>query len=59
MTLQQAAALRYMNALLRETPQASYTNLAEHAAQELDHDEWLDNPEHWIWDMALSIGDPT
>lgn len=24
-----------------------------HEFDEKDHDEWLDDPDHWIWDMAI------
>lgn len=46
-------AMRYH---LQDDPLASYTVLAENAAILLDHDEWLDNPDHWIWDIALQEG---
>jgi hypothetical protein len=39
-------------------PDASATALAESAAITLGHDEWLDDPDHWIWDLALEIGEP-
>lgn len=29
------------------------TQLAEDCANALDHHEWLDDFEHWIWDIAL------
>jgi hypothetical protein len=57
--LQKQVANQIMTDRLSDNPRATYTELAESAAVYLDHDEWLDNPEHWIWDMALSIGDPT
>ena len=31
------------------------TTLAEIAAQELGHDEWLDDETHWIWDVAMDV----
>lgn len=52
------AARRAMFNHLACDPDASATALAESAAITLGHDEWLDDPEHWIWDLALSIGDP-
>ena len=32
----------------------NYTALAEIAAWEFDHDEWLDDPDHGVWEWALS-----
>ena len=32
------------------------TRLAENAAWEFDHDEWLDDETHWVWDLAVDIG---
>ena len=29
------------------------TALSEAAACDCDHDEWLDDETHWIWDFAL------
>lgn len=31
------------------------TNLAEAAAIEFDCDEFLDDPNHWIWDLASEV----
>ena len=53
-----AAARRAMFNHLACDPHASATALAESAAITLGHDEWLDDPDHWIWDLALEIGDP-
>jgi hypothetical protein len=39
-------------------PDATATTLAESAANTLGHDEWLDDETHWIWDLALEIGEP-
>lgn len=30
------------------------TNLAEWAADEFDHHEWCDDPDHWVWELALN-----
>jgi hypothetical protein len=38
-------------------PDASATTLAESAAIVLGHDEWLDDPDHWIWDLAIETLD--
>ena len=29
------------------------TQLAENAAHEFNHDEWLDDESHWVWEVAL------
>ena len=34
-----------------------YTKIAEDCAIAMDHDEWLDDETHWIWDLALDILD--
>lgn len=33
------------------------TGLAERVAHELDHDEWLDDETHWIWEIAMEALD--
>jgi hypothetical protein len=33
------------------------TKLAENAASYLDHDEWLDDETHWIWDVAVDMAE--
>ena len=33
------------------------TLLAESIAHAYDHDEWLDNPEHDVWDISLDLPD--
>lgn len=47
-------ARREMQWHLLDSPNANLTELAEAAAIALNHDEWLDNPEHWIWDLAIT-----
>lgn len=37
--------------------EVNYTRLAEEAAHYFDHDEWLDDETHWIWDLALQEGE--
>ena len=32
--------------------QFTSTKLAEEVAIALDHPEWLEDPEHWIWELA-------
>lgn len=31
------------------------TELAETTAGALDRDDWLDDPDHWIWDLAVDV----
>ena len=52
-----AAARRAIVNHLACDPDATATILAESAAITLGHDEWLDDPDHWVWDLALEIGD--
>lgn len=33
------------------------TRLAEETAQLMEHDEWLDDPDHIIWDCAIEVSD--
>ena len=42
-------------ALISEAGDFCATHLAEMTAIELNHDEWLDDPDHWIWEVALEI----
>lgn len=66
----QAAVLRWMRSELRDdlgdndgyyvdqaTGEANLTRLAEAAAEAHDHDEWLDDPDHWVWDMAIEAAE--
>lgn len=41
----------------RTTGLANLTELAEAAAHELDHDEWLDDETHEVWDLAIEVAD--
>lgn len=36
-----------------ERGEVNCTRLAEEAAHYFDHDEWLDDETHWVWDLAL------
>jgi hypothetical protein len=38
---------------LGENDEANATQIAENVAHEMDHDEWLDDETHWIWDVAM------
>lgn len=33
------------------------TKLAENAAWEFDHDEWLDDQDHWVWELSVDVMD--
>lgn len=35
----------------------NYTRLAENAAWHFNRDQWLDDMDHWIWDLAVDVGD--
>lgn len=51
-------ARRIWNWMLRNAERYdNATNLAEAAAHEADgdHDDWLDDDTHWIWDLAAEI----
>ena len=37
------------------TGEVDHTSLAEAAAQRVGHDEWLDDPDHPIWDWAVDL----
>lgn len=38
---------------LHHTYYTGPTKLAEAAADDFGYDEWLDNFDHWVWDLAL------
>ncbi len=38
---------------LGDGDEANATQIAENIAHEMDHDEWLDDHTHWIWDVAM------
>jgi len=47
----------YSHPDLWEGGEVNYTRLAENAAWHFDHDEWLDDETHWVWDVALEAGE--
>lgn len=51
----QRFALFIMQGHVQRIPEATCTELAEATAIYLDHEDWLDDPEHWIWDMAFQL----
>lgn len=38
---------------LQKDSELSCTNLAEAAAVRFEHQEWINDPLHWVWDLAL------
>lgn len=59
-----SALTQWMRSLLREkecvdprTNIANTTELADRAAHHADHNEWLDDPDHWIWDASLAAAE--
>lgn len=49
-------ARQWMEDYTHEVTKPLYaTQLAEACANALKQDEWLDDPEHWIWDIALEF----
>lgn len=55
-----ARVRRYMAAVVdecREGGEVNLTLLAEAAADEFDRDKWLDDPDHWVWDLAIEVKD--
>jgi len=38
-----------------QADEANPTGLAELIAHELDHDEWLDDETHWVWEVAMDV----
>ena len=62
LTRRTEAAHRYraktaMQVLLADKPDLNATCLAEHAADVLDRSDWLDDPEHWVWDLAADVAE--
>ena len=48
-----ALAAQYMDHIcLNELPNTA-TELAESAAIDMHNDQWLDDSNHWIWELAL------
>jgi len=39
----------------RRSGEINATLLAENAAHAFDHDEWLDDETHYVWELALEI----
>jgi hypothetical protein len=50
-------AQRIMEYHLQDNCKATPTELAENAAIHLDHDEWLDDSDHWIWELAIEVSE--
>jgi hypothetical protein len=41
----------------KECEPGDYTELAELAAHDLAHDEWLNDETHRVWDLAIEVSD--
>lgn len=59
MVAQEHLLYREAEEIMRNLPYLpeNCTQLAEEAAHRCKHPEWLDDPDHWIWDMALEEGE--
>lgn len=42
---------------VREDGEVIATRVAENIAWESDHDEWLDDDTHEVWDVALKVAE--
>jgi hypothetical protein len=40
-----------------DTNEVNRTQLAENTAHALNHDEWLDDSDHILWDFAIDIAE--
>lgn len=40
-----------------DTNEVNCTQLAENTAHELNHDEWLDDSDHILWDFAVDVAE--
>lgn len=45
----------HMQVLLAEDPSMNSTQLAESTAWDFNHDEWLDDETHEVWDIAFDV----
>lgn len=41
----------------KKTNEADATGLAEGAADEFASDKWLDDPDHWVWEIAAEVAE--
>lgn len=48
------AVSRDMDQLVRENPGLTATEIAETVAWDRACSDWLDDPDHWVWDLALT-----
>ena len=53
------AVLRWMKSVAEDyvdgCGEIDCTSLAENAADEFHADFWLDDPNHWVWDLAVDV----
>jgi hypothetical protein len=40
-----------------DTREVNRTQLAENTAHALNHDEWLDDSDHILWDFAIDVAE--
>lgn len=40
-----------------EAGEVNATRLAENTAHALNHDEWLDDPDHEVWEVAIEFAE--
>lgn len=40
----------------KATDEVDFTGLAEGAAGHFEHDEWLYDDHHWVWNAAVNVG---
>lgn len=45
------------NENFRDCGEIQCTELAEYVACELQHSEWLDDSDHWIWDLTVQVSE--
>lgn len=38
------------------TGEVNLPGLAEATAAHFDREEWLDDPDHWIWELPIEVG---
>ena len=48
-----ALAARHMEHICLSKPPNTVTELAESTAIDMHNDQWLDDSNHWIWELAL------
>ncbi len=62
MTVTISQVKRYMQSIQAyhvdpATGETNCTTLAEATAHHFDHDEWLDDENHFVWELALEVAE--